>query len=107
MHVAILPTCTVCGTELVNFGPGECDWECPICDAPEPEEQKVYTNHCWNCYSPIDSRVCDISPRPDAGYICNNCGCDLEGKVYPLNNNLILRAATSGRPRGGHPRTLS
>jgi len=68
--------CPECGVEPFEIFPGEFDCIC----GPEEPERPPYINHCWNCFGPIDSRVCKPSPR-NQGYICNICKCDLAGEV--------------------------
>jgi len=38
---------------------------------------QIYINHCWNCRSIIDSRICTMSSALGMGYHCNRCGKDL------------------------------
>ena len=55
--------------------------ECVFCTPQQqlfpPINIPVYLNHCWNCKSAIDSRVCRKSEIPGMGYHCNSCGKDL------------------------------
>lgn len=43
------------------------------------KKESPYLNHCWNCKTPIDSRVDIKCPKCRKFYICPNCGkcyCD-------------------------------
>lgn len=43
------------------------------------KKENPYLNHCWNCKTPIDSRVDIKCPKCRRFYICPNCGkcyCD-------------------------------
>ena len=58
-----------------------------------------YINHCWNCYSPIDSNTNKLCPKCGKHYICNTCGmcyCD-----RPSENRPGLRTAHAGRQING------
>lgn len=46
---------------------------------PQDNQQDLYINHCWNCYSDIDSRRDRLCPKCEKHYICPVCGkcyCD-------------------------------
>jgi predicted nucleic-acid-binding Zn-ribbon protein len=76
--------CPKCGNQSVIIDEilpdGSLVGACLHCDTPH-EEASIYINHCWNCYGPIDSRVDQRSPRPNKGFVCRNCGYDLQGPV--------------------------
>ena len=80
--------CDYCGASNLPVG-GSKDFveEAPDCECDLNKQlekfnnplAKVYKNHCWNCKSKIDSRVCERDPKRDDGYICNKCGSSLKG----------------------------
>ena len=78
--------CKHCGSPYLPVG-GKDDLiiEAPYCEC-DMEKQleiiknpsaKVYKNHCWNCKSEIDSRICKRDPERENGYICKRCGHSL------------------------------
>jgi hypothetical protein len=66
----VVPRCKDCKAEIIN---AEC-----LCGLPEEDPKaKIYSNHCWNCSSSINSLNCVKSSTPGMGYHCNCCGKDL------------------------------
>jgi NAD-dependent SIR2 family protein deacetylase len=69
---------------------------CLYCDRWDqiPRSSKPYINHCWKCYSVIDSRRCPKSDLPEMGYHCLKCGEDLRklkgyGTVWETAHDVI------------------
>ncbi|MCG6879432.1 MAG: hypothetical protein LJE96_09855 [Deltaproteobacteria bacterium] len=54
----------------------ECDLEKKLEKINNPSV-KPYKNHCWNCKSKIDSRVCEKDTVQGHGFICKKCGQSL------------------------------
>ena len=78
--------CEYCGDPYLPVGGGD-DFiiEAPDCDCNFEKQlakdnnpsAKAYKNHCWNCRSIIDSRICERDPTRENGYICKRCGKSL------------------------------
>ena len=66
----VVPKCPECNAEITN---AEC-----LCGLPEEDPKaKIYSNHCWNCHTSINSQICVKSSTPGMGYHCSFCGKDL------------------------------
>ena len=64
--VAVEPnTCTECKVAAVMLS--RTMRQCPKCYVT------WYVNHCWNCKTRVDSRVC-VPDECSGWYICNCCG---------------------------------